>query len=504
MQMSTLRYSLTILAVITAFVTSVAVAQQPSSARQTFDRMNAATLTAQGDGPMDNIKGGIVWSTSYQLDAYVDMYLATGDESYLDDFVSVCDKVIAARADKTGQLDYAGRITRGWLSGHHYTHGGPAIIPDRDGSPSLKLETIAHGHNNLSHIEIVSDEVGPTFTIKLRNTVNEASPVERQWVDVTMDTVEQQINPVPGVRGYLRVTRLGDQVPIACPPFVMKTQLVTVHGHHTGRILTPVTRFCELILAKDGPERFRDRARVYLQAAEESMREHDRFFIEDGDAGYTIFEKGAPVWSDGAPEVHNTIAASGSAYVHLYGATGNAYYLDKAERLARLIMRNTTDQPDGTKLMYYWWGIGRTGWTPEDNVSENCPLWPGEMANVENISHFQLTLMFVIDCYRHGIVFTRDDLESWARTFMTKIYVPGERGGRMTLRINGDDLADQPGRENQNISAFAELGSLVDPATTQACRSIYDAQFRSGSSGYRMACWAALACAEAELSQASQ
>ena len=68
----------------------------------------------------------------------------------------------------------SGRIRRGWPSGYGYTHGGPASIPDRDGNPSRKLGTIAHGYNNKSHVEIVSDEVGPRFTIKLRNTTDQS------------------------------------------------------------------------------------------------------------------------------------------------------------------------------------------------------------------------------------------------------------------------------------------------------------------------------------------
>lgn len=459
------------------------------------DRFLANIAHKPTDEALNNLDGDIAWGMSYTLDALIDLYEASGDEQYLQRFVADADRVFAARADRTGEKDFKGRITKGWLTNHHYTTGGPETLLDAEGEPALSVETIAHDSNNKTTLEIAAGNAPDRFTLRVRNTKNAEQPYERTYENLTLEQAEAQINPGPYDRGYLRVKRLGDRVPAPRAAFTPPTQKTTLHGHHTGRILNGIARFCALILKQGGPEQYRPQAQEYLRLAEESMAEHDQYFIETGDQGYTIFEKGAPIWADGIPEPHNTLAASGSVYVYLYLATGKAIYRERAERLARLIKAHHALQPDGTYLFHYWWGIVETGWAPEDGISDHTPGWKGEL-NVENISHFQLSLLFMVDCYRAGIVFDAADLRPWVKSFHQRIHKPGQPAGELSFYIDGDQGGQPALTANDFISGFIKLGAELDPSIATACEKIMRTHYAEGASPSRLGSWSALALAE--------
>ena len=388
----------------------------PAEIRKTYDRLHDELLSNQSDEPLENVNGGIVWGSSYRLDSYVSLFEATRDTHYLDHFIRLADRVLAARADKTGQLDFRGRLTYGWPSGGHYTYGKPTVLKDRDGNPSIEVRTIANSYNDKTSIEVLACESPDAFTLKVVNRRDPDNPVEATFSDVTIGTVDERVGPKRGGPKLIEAKRVGDSPPAPCDPFIPETELMTFHGHHTGRILTPFARFCDLVMNSDGLEKHRRKAEEYLEEIRVSMVEHDQFFIEEEDWGYTIFEKRSPFWCDGVPEPHNTLACSGSTYIHLYRATGEPYFLDRATRLAKLLKRNHIPNPDGTWSFHYWWGPMHEGWGPEAGISENLTTRVGASV-AEDISHLQLTLMFIVDCHENGIVFEKEDLERWANTF---------------------------------------------------------------------------------------
>jgi len=439
--------------------------------RETYDRLHERLLESQRGQVLDNVNGGIVWGTSCQLDSSISMFEATGDRFYLDRFIDLANRVLEARADKQGQLDYRGRLTYGWLSGGRYTLGKPTVLLDREGNPSLEIRTIANSYNDKTTLELLPGDSEFTFTLKVLNTRDSENPVEETFADLTIEGVEESVNPKPGGRKLARVKRLGNLPPLPHSAFTPETELMTFHGHHTGRILTPFARFCAVVANQDDLEPYRGKAEEYLQEVRISMLEHDQFFIEDGDTGYTIFEKGSPFWCDGVPEPHNTMACSGSTYIHLYRATGEPYFLDRATRLARLFKRNHIEQPDGTWMFHYWYGIVHEGWSEEDNISVNLPSYPG-VKTPEDISHFQLTLLFLADCYENGIVFEEEDLERWAKTFHETIYREDPEGSYLSFRVNGEQSGMEKGASNHVLYGLFRLGGHVDPAVVEKCQEI--------------------------------
>ncbi|MCA9438880.1 MAG: hypothetical protein KC978_24055, partial [Candidatus Omnitrophica bacterium] len=172
--------------------------QDLSDIRQRFDRLNEKLLATQADKPLDNVDGGIAWGASYQMDAYLDMYEATVDPAYLEHFVRLADQVLAARADKSGTLDYRGRITFGWPSGGHYTLGKQVILRDKAGEPSIQVRTIGRSYNNKTSIEILEATREDQFGLRIIDSRKAEQPIETTFENLDLETVEGRVNPAPG------------------------------------------------------------------------------------------------------------------------------------------------------------------------------------------------------------------------------------------------------------------------------------------------------------------
>jgi hypothetical protein len=461
--------------------------------RQKFDDLNETLLANQQGKPVDNIAGGIAWGLSYQMDAYLDMFETTGEATYLNDFIDLADRVLSARADKTGTLDYRGRITFGWPSGGHYTLGVPVVLEDARGKPSIRLRTIARSHNDKTAIAVLAASKENKFHLLVIDNRIENEPKEILHEDLTLKSVEEQVNPSPGETGLIEVQVVGDSVPAPKEAFTSETEIMTFHGHHTGKIVIPFARFCALVLGQGKSPEHIPKAREYLSEMRATMAEHDQFYVDKGDWGYTIFEKGSPFWCDGAPEVHNTLSCSGDAYLHLYRATGEPFFLERASELATLIRDHHIENPDGTWMFYYWWGLMHEGWGEEDEVSENLPFLEG-YKTPEDLSHFQLSLRFMLDCQEDGLVFTEGDLRKWAKTFRERMIGTQEDGSPYFLyRLNGEQGNLTPGLNNHVIYALMELGAKFDPELLAVCRKIYEKNYAETASPVGLRGWAALA-----------
>lgn len=455
--------------------------------RDTFDSLAAQLRTSRAGKPSDNTTGGIAWGDSYELDAYLEMFHATGDRVYLEHFVALADKVIAARADKRGERDFKGDLRRGWLTGGHYTWGLPTVLLDERGSPSLEVTTSLNAYNNQSAIEVIAGD-HERFSIVVRDRRDHK--LRGEWRDVAIAEAEARINPPPGKIGPLRVRQLGARPPAALAPFTPPTARTALHGHHTGRIIAPLAKFAALVKQQPGLSFFAENAAEYLRCAEETVPEQERSWVDHGESGYYIFEKNIPFWSDGLPEPHNTLASTGTAFIWLSEATGEPFYRRRAEQLARFIRNNLESRPDGTWMFYYWFGPLHTGWKASDNLSANTPARLGAKSP-EDISHLQLTVRFMVECEERGIVFTRDDLVRFARTFNERLFVTTPQGGTLhsTMEASADDR--KLGAYDSALYGFALLAA-VDRQVFERCRDIYLSRFSKGSNAARLYGWSVL------------
>lgn len=466
-------------------------AQPPASAkapwRDTFDLMAAQLRTTRADKPSDNTAGGVAWGDSYELDALLEMFQATGDRAYLDHFVMLADKVVASRADKRGERDFKGELRRGWLTGAHYTWGVPTILNDAGGAPSLEVTTSLNAYNNQSVIQVTSANDG-RFSIIVRDRRDQK--IRGEWLDVSITEAESRINPVPGKVGPLRVRRMGPNPPEARAPFTPPTAKTVLHGHHTGKIIAPLAKFAAWVKQQSSLSSFSGRAAEYLRCAEETVPEQERSWVDLGESGYYIFEKNIPFWCDGLPEPHNTLAATGTAFLWLSEATGKPLYRRRAEQLARFIRSNLEPRADGTWMFHYWFGPLHTGWKAADDLSSNTPARTGAKSP-EDVSHLQLTVRFMVECEERGVVFTRDDLIRFARTFNERLFISTPEGGTLhsTMEAATDDR--RLGAYDSALYGFALLGS-VDRQVFERCRDIYTRRFDKGSNSARLYGWGVL------------
>ncbi len=98
------------------------------SLQEAFDVLDHAVNEGKGYKDFLNPAGFptgalLAWSESYLMQAYAEMFRATGDERYLDKLYDHIDSVMRNRDDFRGQVDYKGDLVPAWGT-NRYTKGG--------------------------------------------------------------------------------------------------------------------------------------------------------------------------------------------------------------------------------------------------------------------------------------------------------------------------------------------------------------------------------------------
>lgn len=193
-----------------------------------------------------------------------------------------------------------------------------------------------------------------------------------------------------------------------------------IFAAHTGMIASPLADFARIVKEYNLQE-YQDKAAVYLQAARDAVAVHDDEWVDEGDQGYYIIRKGAPVWSDGVGIPFNMYLILGEAQISLYQVTGDPIYLERATKMARHFKSHlTVDQATGAYVWNYYWGLAYTGWTAANNPTTNTPEYRG-YKNVEDIRHGVLDMRFAEKAYRAGIVFNEQDMIRFGKTVTSNI-----------------------------------------------------------------------------------
>jgi hypothetical protein len=422
----------------------------------------------------------LAWGEAAVLNGIVDMYEATGDPKYLRALVQRGDQMLSHRDDRRRVKDWTGKVHKAWSMGVKYTVA-EGTLRDASGRDIIRLRSTPYAYNDQTRVQVTVK--GRVFALKVTNEYWKRSET---FANLSTDPkspryFEKIINnpsPTPGAPagGCTEISQLIKARPLVKDSDLPRTQQVTLKSlklayvGYLGIIYYPLLRFAEIVKADESLKEFLPAADRFTTAADESYEEAKSHFRNGPgkDEGYYITcERGGPFPYDNLPEPFNYLGMHVSSELALYRLTGKAFYLDQATRMANLF-KNRLELVNGDRYVwYYWYEPLTTGYSHEDDLSDNYPAMPPKPV-IEDNSHATLNIQLVLNAERAGVVFDKTDLRRFANTFLMNIYRRGET--TFNARVDGSEGADK--YDNVGITGWLPLAE-VDPAVYDACRAVY-------------------------------
>ncbi|MEV1168920.1 hypothetical protein [Nonomuraea sp. NPDC049784] len=426
--------------------TARAAAGYDYTARETFDLFDKVFRESGALGqPTDtNEAGGLGWGASYVMAAYIRMYEAYRDTSYLDRLIDYADPVLGNRDSERGVTDYRGLSLPAWRS-LVYSAGGVSLL-DASGQPLLEVRSALTNVNDAVATVRAGTSEG-RFTLEVSNPVK--SKVST-FADLTMDpespdyAVKRILDAYPSATMAtakdLRPSPAGAAMP-ALGTFKLAAAPV-IFSVHTGMITYPLASFVRIVRRDPrlrANARYRAKAAEYLEACRAAAAAHDPEWVADG---YYIWPKGMPVPYDGVEQPINQSVSLGQTYAELAAATGEPLFRDRTRLLAATFARDLKVNDKDAYYWPYWPGFGKlySGYTKADGVSEWTPSYgspPKGAQQMEDLSHGGIDVEFAAVAHRWGLGFSGGDMARFARSY-TKNMATTDSGVATTfLRVDG-------------------------------------------------------------------
>lgn len=192
---------------------------------------------------------------------------------------------------------------------------------------------------------------------------------------------------------------------------------------HDGVVSVPLLELVQLIHGRAElvlNETLKQKADAYLDLVKRVVDRHHAYWTDvTEDSGY--------YWNDPTSDelvIVNRFAALGIAEFLLCDILQDSAYLDKPERMARLIKDN---------LKY--------------DERDDCYVWPYAVgqAGAEDVSHGSIDLEFMIEAYQHSLVFNETDMRRLVNTYQRKIWQGIDMfrtGIALAMRVDGTVVQD--------------------------------------------------------------
>ena len=455
----------------------------------TYDNLLSATSYGRDLLYQDNLTGRIVWNEAQFMESLINMYKVTHNHRYLDIFLEHANHVLQVRDDNAGRPDYAGNLRPGWQTGGYYTLGIPVIIPDNLGAPAIEVQGVHIAGNNYTVVEIFKED-NDCFTIEVRNNFRRKDTVVVRYENLTLKNAEKKVNAGLSPHSWIRLRVIGNAIPRPGVYHLSDTYRMVLHELHTPIIGIPFLLFADLVFRNPELSPYQSKAEEYVHAFEQCFRDYSNSWREDSEGGYFVFEPGGKYWTSGLTVPYNALSANGRFLLWLWRVTGNANYLEKATALAKKVRAGLTLLPDDTITMPYWVknSLPYNGWqdrnsNPINGLYVQCD--PDKAT--EDVSHFSLTLHFMVEAYQMGIVFEESDLNAVARTFRERVYKPSGakakelcdpnwvKGFFLAHNLDGKGMA-----YDYAIDSFARL-SRWDPSILEHGLEVYRARYKDAN-----------------------
>ena len=429
----------------------------PKALARTELEAKAAEMIARGETAnyhKSADSGKLAWGESEILTSYLWMYRATGRTAWLDKLVQHANEIFANLSE--GEDHWPG-----WRTPTYSV----AIARARPGPGNRSSASIQPSEQRIYNMEEAAKVTGHAYLVcvKADGAVEVRDETANEEVGRFFVKPDEEIEAIPGGRLKL-VGELSEGDCFTVETVARKPLEYVVHD---GMILTPIALFIEEVKKKPLPgnpsldARYRKAADRYLRIIERQLiPKWERYWRERQGGGAYVAQDDEAQRFPGVTLPHNQYLALGRTILALYRITGKLTYRRQALLTAAFFARNLRKTGEA-----YEWNY----WDPLGDWDE-----PGKRMQVrEDTSHGAIDIGFVIDAYKSGVFFTREDMERFAGTFRDCMW-----NGSLEDPKVGARVASKEG-ESLALAEWVRL-SEFDPQVASVFRAILASRLSSG------------------------
>lgn len=418
-----------------------------------------------------NEAGLYAWGESYYLLGLLLMYEAHHQESYLEQFVSRVEHVLASTDRARGVTDYAGRSGPVWRASGNYTAGHADLVLST-GEQAIQIRWA--GTASADGMVIVRNASGPLFDLELTHPAN-----TREFTGVSLDPASPDyvVTVVNDAFDGAGRWTAADHRPAGSPEGELAEQSVGltpqfyVFSVHTGMLAYPMARYVRMVRESAELAHRRPFAARVLRSVRDAVRFHDAdFVVDDQGRGDFWWPRDAPIPWDGLMQPYNQAHGMGAVYSELYRISGADRYRRRVEAMMASLRSGLSDD-DGAVVWPYWqpWEVKYSGYTAEQDLSSYTP-WFNGIPVAEDISHAAITLQFIQAVHDAQIEDLTELRAGLGRTF-TQNVIRGE--GEVWFRVDG--TADAAPANAVQSARWLMLDD-VEPAIHPHVLAVYEAE----------------------------
>ncbi len=401
--------------------------------------------------------GGLAWGEARFLEDYVRCYRVSRDPYWLDKIVDHFDRMLANAAEPDGDG------FRGWRDRKFSV----AIITARPAANTAGLQltprrqrpyVIRGGGAVTGHDYRLEFSTSSRFVIR----------------DMTAGTIlaskhytpSMRISDIPGAVFHLA----GRARPGAAFRIRTTAPEQIEYQVHDGMIAYPIAQFIEIVRADPRLRpRYGLKAKTYAEFIRRNiLRKWERTWFEYGHGlGLYRFTANPTQRFPGASLPHNQYLALARAYLVMQAAANRPaaeLYRDRARKML-MNFKHSLRLHHGRYVWNYW---------------DPLPAEAIPRSHAEDISHGSIDVGAVLEAAARGIVFTRQDLERFARTYLDVMWNRKTDPPAFSRRVDGT------GRAAPFYTVWIGLAT-VEPRVWNLARRMYFALHRPPTMGPQLA-----------------
>src|SRR5690606_1810531 len=303
----------------------------------------------------------LAWGEAATLRTLIDMYEATNDTKYLKEVARRGDRLLTHRDDRRGVTDGSGKSRPAWSMALKYVVA-EGQLKDDAGNPVMNIRSTPSAYNDSTHVQLVElpGSNPGRFSLKVINnhykryedfTNLSLDPADDRFVEKVVNDPMSPYSARPGSytdkSNLIRVKVLGNSSPVL-QTITLKSIPLAYMGY-IGIIYSPMLQMAEIVKADPKLTELLPAAERFIHAAQESYADASKRLWRNGpnigEGYYLTCEQGESFPADNVGAPINFLAMHTVAQLSLYRLTGKKEYLDRSEKMARLLKNRLTFEP---------------------------------------------------------------------------------------------------------------------------------------------------------------